>query len=75
MEGFYFISYETLGGEGIDFDWLWDNEGTENVVEVDDGYWVKNFPDSIPDGGNGIPDFLETGPGSGTTTSQGWIGG
>jgi hypothetical protein len=72
MDGYYLIPWDLLGDE-YDFSWIEDNLGTENVVEGVDGYWVKNFPDTNP--ADNVPDFLQTGAGSGTTASQGWIQG
>ena len=80
MEGFYLVSWATLEGLGLDFGSAYDLIDGENVQEDENGtgLWFKQsvYPDVVPEpSGNGIPDFLETGPGSGTTTSHGWIGG
>ena len=78
MEGFYLVSWATLEGLELGYDYIYALIDDENIKENDDGLLFKQsvYPDVVPEpSGNGIPDFLETGPGSGTTTSQGWIGG
>ena len=79
MEGFYLVSWETLQGAGLSFDTVYALIDDVNIVEDDNGtgVWFRqsNFPDVVPENGNGIPDFLETGPGTDTTASQGIIHG
>ncbi len=68
MDGYYLIPWDIFNAEGYDFEWVYENMRTDDVIEDELGYYVRNFPDVDNDS---IPDFLQTGAGSDITVSQG----
>ena len=69
----YLITWDVIFSGDIDLEWVFANMDNPDLVqETEDGYLVFNFPDL---NNNQIPDFIDSGAGSGLTNSQNIISG